>query len=321
MTTPGNRSGRTTSRPLGVGLLVPQWEGHLAGQTPRWTDALAVAQAAEAVGFDTLWIIDDLLIDIAGARFGVWECWSWTAALAAATQHIALGTYVCANTHRNPALLAKIAETVDEISGSRLTLGMGSGGGDTQHRAFGFDWKHRFDRLEEGIRIVHELLHTGQSTFRGTWYQTEECELRPRGPRPEGLPILVGTVGIGPRMLQATAQYADEWAILLPWTGASDPARIPLLRAAADEACRRVGRDPASLRRSAGIGISLGGAPVGFGTWDQTAHAITGTPEQIAARLSAFAAEGIDQLQIFLGPTTVAGVEAFAPVLAQLDRG
>ena len=103
MTTPGNRSGRTTSRPLGVGLLVPQWEGHLAGQTPRWTDALAVAQAAEAVGFDTLWIIDDLLIDIAGARFGVWECWSWTAALAAATQHIALGTFVCANTHRNPA--------------------------------------------------------------------------------------------------------------------------------------------------------------------------------------------------------------------------
>jgi alkanesulfonate monooxygenase SsuD/methylene tetrahydromethanopterin reductase-like flavin-dependent oxidoreductase (luciferase family) len=256
MMAPGNRSGRTTRRPLGVGLLVPQWEGHLDGQTPRWTDALAVAQAAEAVGFDTLWIIDDFLIDIAGARFGVWECWSWTAALAAATQHIALGTYVSANTHRNPALLAKIAETVDEISGGRLTLGMGSGGGDTQHRAFGFDCDHRFGRFEEGIQIVHELLHGGRSTAGGTWYQTEDCELRPRGPRPEGLPILVGTVGAGPRMLHATAQYADEWAILLPWTGPSDPARIPALRAAADEACRRVGRDPASLRRSAGIGIS-----------------------------------------------------------------
>jgi alkanesulfonate monooxygenase SsuD/methylene tetrahydromethanopterin reductase-like flavin-dependent oxidoreductase (luciferase family) len=261
------------------------------------------------------------LIDIEGRRFGVWECWSWIAALAAVTQHIALGTFVCANTHRNPALLAKIADTVDEISGGRLTLGMGSGGGDTQHRAFGFDWDHRFGRFAEGIRIVHELLHTGHSTQHGTWYQTENCELRPRGPRPGGLPILVGTVGVGPRMLGATAQYADEWTVLLPWTGASDPARIPALRAAADEACRQVGRDPASLRRSAGIGISLGGSRVGFGTWDQTKNAITGSPEQIAECLREFAAKGIDQVQVFLGPTTVAGVEAFAPVLELLDRG
>src|SRR5215212_3404966 len=95
MPAPGDRSRRMRQRPLGVGLIVPQWEGHLDGQTPRWGDALTVARAAEAVGFDTLWIIDDLLIDVDGTRFGVWECWSWTAALAAATQHIALGTYVC----------------------------------------------------------------------------------------------------------------------------------------------------------------------------------------------------------------------------------
>jgi alkanesulfonate monooxygenase SsuD/methylene tetrahydromethanopterin reductase-like flavin-dependent oxidoreductase (luciferase family) len=299
---------------------VPQWEGHLGGRTPRWRDALAVAQAAEAIGFDTLWIIDDLLIDIDGARFGVWECWAWTAALAAATERIALGTFVCANTHRNPALLAKIADTVDEVSGGRLILGMGSGGGDTQHRAFGFAWDGRFGRFEEGIRIVRELLHTGRSGHRGTWYRLEDCELRPRGPRPDGLPILVGTVGAGPRMLRATALHADEWNVLLPWTGASDPARIPPLRTAADDACRQVGRDPASLRRSAGIGVSLGGSPVGFGPWDQTERAISGSPEQIAARLRGFAAEGIDRVQVFLGPTTVAGVEAFAPVLEQLDR-
>jgi alkanesulfonate monooxygenase SsuD/methylene tetrahydromethanopterin reductase-like flavin-dependent oxidoreductase (luciferase family) len=316
----GSRAEGNRPRPLGVGLLVPQWEGHLGGETPRWRDTLAVAQAAEAVGFDTVWIIDDLLIDIAGERFGVWECWSWTAALAAATQHIALGTFVCANTHRNPALLAKIAETVDEISNGRLTLGMGSGGGDTQHRAFGFAWDSRFDRFEEGIRIVHELLHCGSSSLHGTWYQTEACELHPRGPRPAGLPLLVGTVGAGPRMLRATAQYADEWTILLPWTGPSDAARIPALRAAADAACRQIGRDPASLRRSAGIGVSLAGSPVRFGTWDQTTNAISGAPEQIAEALRGFAAEGIDQVQVMLGPTTVAGVEAFAPVLELLDR-
>jgi alkanesulfonate monooxygenase SsuD/methylene tetrahydromethanopterin reductase-like flavin-dependent oxidoreductase (luciferase family) len=320
MTAPGNSSHGVRGRPLEVGLIVPQWEGHLDGQTPRWGDALAVARAAEAAGFDTLWIIDDLLIDIEGERFGVWECWSWTAALAAATQHIALGTFVCANTHRNPALLAKIADTVDEISGGRLTLGMGSGGGDTQHRAFGFEWESRFGRFEEGIRIVRELLHTGHSTFHGTWYQTEDCDLRPRGPRPDGLPILVGTVGAGPRMLHTTAGYADEWTVLLPWTGASDPARIPPLRAAADDACLQVGRDPASLRRSAGIGVSLGGSRVGFGTWDQTDRAITGTPEQISDCLRGFAAEGIDRVQVMLGPTTIAGVEEFASVLEVLDR-
>jgi alkanesulfonate monooxygenase SsuD/methylene tetrahydromethanopterin reductase-like flavin-dependent oxidoreductase (luciferase family) len=75
-----------------------------------------------------------------------------------------------------------------------------------------------------------------------------------------------------------------------------------------------------TLRRSAGIGISLGGAPVAFGTWDQTEQAIGGSPEEIAEVLRAFAAEGIDQVQVFLGPTTVAGVEAFAPVLELLDR-
>jgi alkanesulfonate monooxygenase SsuD/methylene tetrahydromethanopterin reductase-like flavin-dependent oxidoreductase (luciferase family) len=170
MTAPDSRPAGLRQRPLGVGLLIPQWEGHFGGRTPRWSDALAVARAAEVVGFDTLWIIDDLLVEVDGKRFGVWECWSWIAALAAATEHIALGTFVCANTHRNPALLVKIADTVDEISGGRLTLGLGSGGGDTQHRAFGFDWEHRFGRFEEGIRIVRELLSTGRSDFRGRWY-------------------------------------------------------------------------------------------------------------------------------------------------------
>ncbi|MBA2527367.1 MAG: hypothetical protein H0V18_16540, partial [Pyrinomonadaceae bacterium] len=98
------------------------------------------------------------------------------------------------------------------------------------------------------------------------------------------------------------------------------PARIPPLRAAADEACHQVGRDPATLRRSAGIGVSLDGSRVGFGTWDLTTQAISGSPEQIAECLRGFAAEGIDQVQVFLGPTTVAGIKAFAPVLDLLDH-
>jgi alkanesulfonate monooxygenase SsuD/methylene tetrahydromethanopterin reductase-like flavin-dependent oxidoreductase (luciferase family) len=301
--------------------MAPQWEGHLAGATPRWHDTLAVARAAEAAGFDMLWTTDDMLIEIGGERFGGWECWSWVTALATSTERIGVGTFVCGNTHRNPALLAKIADTVDEISGGRLTLGLGVGGSRVQHEAFGFQWDRRYSRFEEGIRIIRELLKTGRCNLHGEWYQLADCELRPRGPRPGGPPILVGTLGATPRMSRVIAQYADDWNVLLPWTGPTDPARIPPLRTAMDAACHRAGRDPATLRRSAGVAVSLNGAPTRFGTWDLTANAISGPPEALAEYLRAFAAEGIDQVQVLLGPSTVAGIEAFAPVLELLDQG
>lgn len=307
-------------RPLKVGLIVPQWPGSLGGDTPRWKDTLVVARRAEEVGFDSLWVADDLLVRFRGGEpLGMWECWSLLSALAAATSRVELGTLVACNNFRNPALLAKMADTVDEISGGRLILGLGAGGDSGEHRAFGFRWEHRFDRFEEALRIIRGLLREGHADFEGKHYRVRGCELRPRGPRTNGPPVLIGTVTPGPRMLRLTAQYADLWNGWLVF-GSSAPEEIPPLRAALDHACEKIGRDPATLRRTVAVGVALPGHRLVFGPWDITSGALTGSPEELAAAFRAFARQGISHAQVYLAPNTSAGIEAFAPVLELLDR-
>ena len=145
-------------RPLKVGLILPQWTESYGGADPRWADLLAVARRAENVGFDSLWAVDDLHIHFDGKPLiGVWECWAVVAGLAAATERVELGTLVCSNNFRSPAVLAKIADTLEEMSGDRLILGLGAGGDEGEHRAFGLPWERRFDRLGEALAIVSEL--------------------------------------------------------------------------------------------------------------------------------------------------------------------
>src|SRR5690606_12996029 len=122
-----------------------------------------------------------------------------------------LGTLVVCTAFRNPALLAKMAETVDEISDGRLILGLGAGNTEAEFDAFGYPFDHRASRFEEAIQIIHGLLRSGRSSLDGTWYQTRDAINRPRGPRQDGAPIMVGTTG--PRMLGLTARYADSWNV------------------------------------------------------------------------------------------------------------
>jgi probable F420-dependent oxidoreductase len=305
--------GRT--RPLKVGMLLPQAEGRLGGGTARWSDLREMALLAEEAGFDSIWTIDHFILAYPGAGAqGVWECWSLLAALAAVTRRVQLAPLVTPTSFRNPALLAKMADTVDEISAGRLILGLGAGWVESEYRAMGLPYDQRVSRFEEALHIIHGLLRDGQIDFEGRYYAARECELRPRGPRPQGPPMLIGSNG--ERMLGLVARYADAWNTFFSNTG-NAPDGIPPLRAKVDAACRAAGRDPATLERTATVlvGFDLPGT-VGH---PQVQHPLRGTPAQIAAGLRAYAREGIGHIQIYLDPMTPAGIEAFVPVLEELD--
>ena len=309
-------------RPLEVGFLLMPTEDAATGVCPRWREMLAMVRRAEELGFDAVWIPDHLIIDIPrpGSKpEGAWEGWSLVAALAAATERIELGLLVTCTAFRNPALLAKMADTVDEISGGRLTLGLGAGWCRREFEAFGYPFDHRVSRFEEAITIISGLLRNGHMDFQGDYYQVRDCELRPRGPRPQGPPILVGSSSKGERMMRLTARFADIWNrdfdAVTP--GFEPYSREDLLASQAkiDDACVEAGRDPATLKRTAGIWVDLPTAP------SRGWNALTGTPEEMAAGLRRYAAAGYTAIQAWFQPGTVERVEGFAPVLELLDRG
>ena len=144
------------TRPWKVGLMLPQIERTSGVTTPRWNEIKALAQRAESVGFDSLWVVDHFIYQLEGeeqAR-GCWDGWSMLCALAASTERCEIGTLVLGAGFRNPALLAKMADTVDEISGGRLILGIGCGYHEPEYRAFGFPYNYRYSRFKDAIAII-----------------------------------------------------------------------------------------------------------------------------------------------------------------------
>ena len=314
-------------RPLKVGVWLPTIERTMAGETPRWTDIQTLARVAEDVGFDSLWMSDHLIYRLPGREdqpVGIWECWSLLAALAATTQRVQLGPFVSCIPFRNPALLAKMAETVDEISGGRLILGLGAGWHEPEFRNFGYPLDHRAARFQEAFTIIHGLLTTGKVDYEGRYYQVRECELRPRGPRPNGVPIMIGSNG--PRVLRMTVPYVAAWNS--DWT--THPSEIPPLMERVDAACRDVGRDPAEIERTAAVQIDLpirdparSGRAVMSGATAPGVNPVqpaTGDADELAELLRGYAAVGISHVQLWLEPATTAGFEWFASVLERLDR-
>lgn len=299
-------------RPLKVGLFLPFIETMLDGGTPRWTDLRTMAQLAEDIGFDSLWVGDHQIFRFETGTFGSWECWSLLSALAAVTQRVTIGSLVTCMGYRNPALLAKMADTVDEISGGRLILGVGAGWHEPEYQAFGYPFDHRVGRFAEAIQIIHGLLRQGHIDFVGEYYQARDCELRPRGPQASRIPIMIGTHR-GPRMIELTARYADLWNT--DWVLPQD---LSPYTAALNAACVAIGREPGTLERTVAVRIDLLGvrhSPFG-GFSGQT----SGSAEELAAFLRAYAALGITHVQVCLGPNTPVGIEGFAPVLALLDQ-
>jgi alkanesulfonate monooxygenase SsuD/methylene tetrahydromethanopterin reductase-like flavin-dependent oxidoreductase (luciferase family) len=321
-------------RPLKLGLILTPIEDRDGPATPGWRDLAEVARTAEDVGFDSIWISDHLIHRFPGVPdYGIWECWSLVSALAAITTRVQIGTWVLGAGFRNPALLAKMADTVDEISDGRLILGIGAGWHQPEYTAFGYPFDNRVARFEEAITIIHGLLKTGFVDFEGRFYQARNCELRPRGPRSDGVPIMIGTIGgtplaarmkipgTSPRMLELTASYADIWNC--PWI--NNPELVPAIREMVDRACVAAGRDPRTLPRTHGLMLNLPGweSEPGIGIIRQgraSMGAVTGEPEDHAALLRRFAVAGVDEVHIQLDPETPAAIESFARTIELLDR-
>ena len=308
---------RRPGRPLGVGVQLPEVEREV-----RWPELRAIARTAEDVGFDSIWLGDHLLYRYAsGETRGPWEAWTTLAGLAEATERIALGPLVAATAFHVPFMLAKLASTVDEISGGRLVLGIGAGWNATEFDALGAPFDHRISRFEEAFTIVRTLLQDGAIDFEGEFFTARDAELLPRPARAGGPPLLIGSSG--PRMLEATIPYVDAWNAWYADTRNS-PAGVAPLRTLVDDAARTAGRDPASIERTVAVQVQLpGGTGRVMGDTDpkQVVEPLRGRPEEMAAELRAYAAEGIGHVQLVIDPITEASVTALAPVLELLDRG
>jgi probable F420-dependent oxidoreductase len=306
----------TQARPLRIGIQLPEVEREV-----RWPEYVAMARAAERVGFDTIWLGDHLLYRYAdGSTRGPWEVWTMLAAVAASTSRIRLGPLVAATAFHAPPMLAKLAATVDEISGGRLILGLGAGWNETEFRAFGFPFDHRISRFEEAFTIIRTLLRQGAIDFDGTFFQARDCELRPKPARPGGPPLMIGSVG--PRMLEITLPHVEMWNV---WYRDSNnsPAGLEPILGDLDEACRRAGRDPATLEKTSAVLVRLPGGTgrVMGDTTQKDVPPLEGSPAEIAVRLREYAALGLAEVQLVVDPITIESIEALAPVLAELDRG
>jgi probable F420-dependent oxidoreductase len=270
-----------------------------------------MARAAEAAGFDSIWLGDHLLYRGDGRpERGPWEAWTMLSALAAATSRVRLGPLVaCAGFHP-PGLIAKCAATVDEVSGGRFVLGLGAGWNETEFRAFGIPFDHRVSRFEESFAIVRGLLAGERVSLAGRYVAAEDAVLLP--PPARRVPLMIGSNG--PRVLGIALPHVDAWNTWYDGYGNTADG-FAALNARVSEAARAAGRDPGEIARSACVLVVLdraaGERPVG-----PDDAPVEGPPEAIAAHLGALARAGADEAILVVSPITEASIRRLGAVVA-----
>ena len=301
------------TRPMKIGVQLPEVE-----RVVRWPELMAMARAAERIGLDSIWVGDHLMYRYPDQpERGPWEAWSSLAALAVATERIELGPLVASIGFHSPAMIAKKAATIDEISNGRLILGLGAGWHEPEYRAYGFPFDRRASRFEEAFTVIRTLLREGEIDFDGAYFQIRDCVLVPRGPRPQGPPLVIGS--FGDRLLRATLPHVDGWNAWYADYGNTHEGLAGLL-AKVDAICVEVGRDPREIERSVAPLVQM---PWGTGrvSGDPTMGKfppISGEPDALAAELRTLAAMGIGHVQLVLDPITIESIVALEPMLAIL---
>jgi len=269
----------------------------------------------EALGFESLWRSDHFMSLEDSSRDAI-ETWAALTLTAAETTRLRFGPLVCPMTFRHPSLLARMAASVDVLSGGRLVLGLGAGWNEHEHRAFGIPFPHpleRIDLLEEGIEVILRLLGDGPAHFNGRYYQLKGANPHPKPAQQPRIPLLIGTTGAG-RMLRVVARYADEWDA----PGITSPAVYRARRKRLDSYCREIKRDPDEIRRSVSTAYLIGHDAAGLrrrgavmqqlirslASLDpgavpealRTDGWIIGTPDEIVVQLRALADEGVERV-------------------------
>ncbi len=298
---------------LEIGVQLPEVEREV-----RWPEIRDMARTAEEAGLASLWVGDHLIFrdPVTGTR-GPWESWSLLAALAEATERVAIGPLVAATSFHNPAMLAKKAATVDEISGGRLILGLGAGWNRAEYDAFGFPYDHRVSRFEEAFTIIRTLIREGAIDHEGRYHTLRGMEMLPRA-RPN-MKLMIGSNGA--RMLRIAAPHVDMWNTWYTWFDNRPQGLAPLL-AEVDAAAGDVGRDPGAIERTAAVYVQFpGGSGRTAGSTERPeVNPIAGSRSDVAETLSRIAAAGIGHIQVVLDPIDAAAIEELGEVARLVAR-
>ena len=306
-----------------IGLNLPTWPLSGGGHA-TWPEMRALARDVEALGVDTLWVPDHLQRSLPGRPLiGYWECWTILTAAAGATSRIEIGPFVACTGFRNPALLAKMADTLDEVSGGRVVLGLGSGvpARDDSWRAFGFPAERHVGRYAESVEVTARMLRGPALSFEGEHVRTDGAVIAPRGPRPNGLPIWVAALG------RRTAEVAARWGDAANVNSAlCATADVTAIRSTMARACEAVGRDPGTLAITGWCRLSL----ARDGTAVPRDGYLAGSPALVGEQVRAFRDAGLSHLTFFVGDEgdpsplpalTAETLERFVPVLEAIRGG
>jgi probable F420-dependent oxidoreductase len=285
-----------------LGIQLPEVEREV-----RWPEYLVLARAAEAAGFDSIHVGDHLLYRRPDRA--PWEAWTLLSALAAATERVRLGPLVaCAGFHP-PGLIAKMAATIDEVSGGRFELGIGAGWSEEEFAAFGIPYDHRVARFEEAFAIVRGLLAGERVTLEGRYWQARDAVLLP--PPARRTPLMIGSNG--PRVLRAALPHVDTWNTWYTDFG-NGAEGFAALNDRISAAARDAGRAPEAITRSACVHVVLDRAsaerPI-------EAPPVEGTPDEIAERLRELGEAGADEAILVVTPITERSIRWLAEVVAQ----
>ena len=252
---------------------------------------------AETAGFDSVWVMDHLLFQWdENPPAGVWEGMSLLAALAEVTERVELGALVICTAFRNPALLAKMATALDEISNGRFIFGVGAGWHKPEFDAFGYPFDHLASRFEEAMAIILPLLREGKVDFTGAHERAPNCINEPRGPRTAGPPVLMGTQG--PRLIRLAAREADAWNAC--WLGRASelPEKLTPFHAALAD----VGRDPLDIELTVGQLVTFAEVSQGLEFPGGTKRFTFQDPVDLAAEWTRYKEMGVSHLILWFMP-------------------